>query len=204
MRFLVLFLSVLCFSMNCWAEFWESSLDFDADMCENGHSSRWANACVCDDPNEFSGKYCSEQMIRSCFSNADCPPDAFCLIRQEKGSCFPTQIRNKLETSKAIYVLSDALLSYLNADAFCSSLGKGYRPVSRSDFDCFSEGASCLDRGLFLQIQDLFGMLGFFWLDEKKGMGEAYYADLNDGTVYSTIKDSITSNQVLCVREKQG
>lgn len=203
MKFLALSLLILFFSNTCRSDLPIVSIDFYADMCENGHSSRWANACICDNPNEFSGKYCSERMIKKCLFNADCPSNSFCLMYQGKGACFPMQIRNKLETPKAIYVLSDALLSHLNADLFCQSLGNDFRPASRSDFECFYEGASCLDRELFLQIQDTFGTIGFFWLDGKERTNNAYYADLNDGTVYNIAKDNIKSNQVLCVREKK-
>ena len=177
--------------------------DFNTDLCANGHASTWAGACVCDYPNQFSGRYCSERPVSPCRADKSCPTGSYCLIHKNEGACFKTTSRGKLVIDHVSYVLSDALISYPNAAAFCSGLGNTYRPIQRKDFNCDGEGAACLDVRLMIKLQDVFGQRGFFWLDERPESADAYYADLNDGTVYYTQRDSFKFNQVLCVGEEQ-
>ncbi len=200
--FIKVFLSIaLIYSMECLAEF-NINPEFNAEKCVHGHASRWMNACICNNPNKFLGKYCQETVVPSCASNKDCPQNSFCFLYQGKGGCLKNKLRNVLETSQTFYALSDSLLSYFNAESFCDSLGVGFRPISRQDLHCQSEGASCLDKELMLHLQSVFGNRGFFWLDEKNKSKNAYYADLNDGTVYNISKGNIKSCQVLCIKEK--
>ncbi len=199
---ILFYIYTLICSINVWAEF---SIDhgFNPTLCKNGYASRWAGSCVCDIPNQWGGKYCSDPLLNECQSNLDCPQKSFCVWYQEKGRCLKNQVRNILDLPEAIYALSDGLISYQNAGAFCSSLGSNFRPIARKDFHCASQGASCLDKELILAMQGIFGMRGFFWLDAKVGTNEAYYADLNDGVVYSVAQDNIKSNQVLCIKDKK-
>jgi len=198
----IFYICILSYSINVLAKF-DVNPEFNANKCVHGHASRWVNACVCDRVDKFGGKYCSEPAVHTCSSNQECPENSFCFMYQGKGSCFKNQVRDVLETPQAFYVLSDSLLSYSNAEVFCSSLETSFRPITRKDFNCFSEGAACLDKKLILAIQDTFGVKGFFWLDNKAGTNSAYYADMNDGTVYNTIQENVKSNQVLCIREKK-
>ena len=45
-------------------------------------------------------------------------------------------------------------------------------------------------------------MKGFFWLDAKDDVN-AYYADINDGTVYETAKKNIKTIQALCIKKEK-
>ena len=170
--------------------------------CINGHASRWAGACICNNPALYFGQYCDEKPVKDCYSNKDCPSEHFCLLINNEGKCHKANATNRLKINSISFALSDSLISYDNAAPFCSALKGGYRPVSRKDFHCNGMGAACLDRNLTIKLQEQYGNLGFFWLEKTENSNNAYYADLNDGTIYYTNKDNFKFNQVLCIRRE--
>jgi hypothetical protein len=168
-----------------------SSDVFDADFCRNGHSSAWVGACICEKPTEYTGRYCDVQMTSVCHSNKDCPKDMFCSQVDNVSKCVPLLARGSVVVQKSQFVLSDMLLNHQSAEWFCSAYkGGGYRQATRADFLCADIGPLCLDTDVVIGLQEYFGMRGFFWLDAKDDVN-AYYADINDGTVYETAKKNI-------------
>ncbi len=174
----------------------------DTDFCQKGHGAPWVGACVCDNPTVYTGKYCDIRTTKSCGSNKECPRDAFCLQGSEKGACAPIKGMGPIIINNDSFVLSDMLLNYQSAERFCAQYENGYRPANRSDFMCMGIGPACLNAEQIIALQDAFGTRGFFWLDEKNDT-QAYYADINDGTVYETSKQNFKTMQALCVKKEQ-
>ena len=177
-----------------------SQQQFDADFCVNGHGSSWVNACVCSEPTQFTGIYCDNRLGPVCQKNQDCPNNQFCAIFANANKCAPLVVRHTVTDEKGTFALSDYLLNYDSAIQFCQSLGDGYRLATRADFDCQASGPACLALSRVLLLQETFTTRGFFWLDEKDEKN-AYYADFNDGTVYSCSKSNIKTTQALCIKE---
>ena len=174
---------------------------FDADFCRNGYPSTWGGACVCKNPTEYTGRYCDIYMKEICQKNSDCGTEYFCITDENIGKCAPLMARGAVTSEKGMFVLSDMVLNYQSAQSFCTGLGESYRSVVRSDFDCADIGPSCLEAQMIIELQEGFGTRGFFWLDAKDSLN-AYYADINDGTVYETRQDNFKTMQALCIKGK--
>jgi hypothetical protein len=91
--------------------------------------------------------------------------------------------------------LSGGITNWKEAKLFCTKIGDGFKLASRADFNCKQTGLGCLDNKLFLPIKEKYGNRGFFWLEETEDLKKAYYADLNDGTIYNTSKSNSTTDE---------
>jgi hypothetical protein len=174
--------------------------EFDGDFCQDGYAAPWVSACVCNNPIAYTGKYCDTPTTTSCKTNSECSKDAFCLTLDDSGKCAPVKERGPITINKNDFVLSDMLLNYQSAVRFCNALGGGYRQAERADFSCTDIGPLCLDINTVISLQEPLGTKGFFWLDSKDN-DIAYYADINDGTVYETSKQNIKTIQALCIKK---
>ena len=94
------------------------------------------------------------------------------------------------------------MLSHSEAVQFCQSLGKNWTLANRNIFSCAQTGINCLDINLFSHIKKQYSHRGFFWLEETSDNQNAYYADLNDGTVYHMNKLNSKTAQALCFFER--
>ena len=195
---------IFCF---CFLTFYSvtvlSSEAFDTDFCKNGYGAPWVGACVCDNPTVYTGRYCDVRTTGSCHSNKECPKDSFCLQSGETAVCALTTGQGPIVVNNVSFVLSDMLLNYQSAERFCSSYtGGGYRQATRADFGCSGIGPACLDTDTVITLQEHLGTRGFFWLDSKDETN-AYYADMNDATVYETSKQNFKTIQALCIKKVQ-
>lgn len=172
---------------------------FDADFCQNGYAAPWVGACICEESLTYAGRYCDMPTNEVCRQNKECSREHFCLQTEAKGMCVSIYGRGPLAINGMEFVLSDMLLNYKSAENFCASLGKKYRQATRKDFMCDDIGPGCLDTEKIIELQKMFGTIGFFWL-EAKDDNIAFYADINDGTVYETSKQNIKTLQALCVK----
>lgn len=197
----IFFIGLCCFSFNVLAH-QRTDTSFDPDLCQNGYGSTWVNACICDAPTTVSGKYCNIHITKQCEKNNKCGNDSFCLSINGVNMCAPNVARGTLEMDNTKYVLSDMLLNYESSEHFCKSLGNGYRQATRSDFGCANVGPGCLNTEKVIGLQEFFGLRGFFWLD-KKDTQNAYYADINDGTVYETSQNNLKTTQALCIKKEK-
>lgn len=175
----------------------------DTDFCKNGHGAPWIGACICDNPTVYTGRYCDVRTTGSCHSNKECSKDSFCLQSDGIGACTLTTGQGPIVINNVSFIISDMLLNYQSAERFCSSYtGGGYRQASRADFSCSDIGPACLDTDIVITLQEHLGTRGFFWLDSKDETN-AYYADMNDGTVYETSKQNFKTIQALCIKKEQ-
>lgn len=196
-----IFLSCCMITLNVYAvSFFNDK--FDGDFCRNGHAAPWVGACVCEKPIAYTGRYCDISIEQECLLNADCASEYFCLSQDEKKGCVPVKARGPVVVENIEFILSDMLLNYQSAIDFCKGLGAEYRQAIRSDFDCADIGPTCLDTRKIIVLQEIFGMKGFFWLDAKDE-ANAYYADINDGTVYETSRKNIKTMQALCIKKEK-
>lgn len=165
---------------------------FYQDMCQQGFSTTWTNACECYE--SFSGVFCDEAGETRCQTTSDCPENTYC----NAGYCYRLVHYSPIQTEKGELILSRSLMSYEEAQAFCERLSA--RLVTRSDFDCDGYGVGCLNMSVLRPVQETTHLRGFIWLDsldEKK----AYYTDLNDGTIYSADKQNRKYTQALCIQK---
>lgn len=177
------------------------SLDMlDTDFCKNGHGAPWIGACICDNPTIYTGRYCDIHTDGACSVNKNCKKGYFCVQSDTEGACASATKHTPIQINASEFVLSEMLLNYQSATNFCSALGKKYRQATRSDFMCDGIGPACLDTETIIALQDAFGSRGFFWLESKDKVA-AYYADINDGTVYETSKQNFKTLQALCIKK---
>ncbi len=175
----------------------------DTDFCQKGYGAPWVGACVCDNPTIYTGRYCDVRTTGSCQSNQECAQDSFYLQAEENGACAPIKTQGPVIINNASFIISDMLLNYQSAERFCSSYtGGGYRQATRADFSCSGIGPACLDTDTVMTLQEHLGTRGFFWLDSKDETN-AYYADMNDATVYETSKQNFKTIQALCIKKEQ-
>ena len=174
----------------------------DTDFCQKGYGTPWVGACVCENPILYTGRYCDIHTTNFCQSNQECAQDSFCLQAEENGACAPIKTQGPVIIDNGSFVMSDMLLNYQSAKRFCAQYKQGYRQASRADFMCTGIGPACLDAKQIIALQDNFGTRGFFWLDSKDETN-AYYADMNDGTVYETSKQNFKTIQALCIKKEQ-
>ncbi len=175
---------------------------YDPDLCYNGKAGTYMGACTCYNPQQVSGRYCSVLPSGKCADDNTCPKDEFCAVFPKANikNCFPLIGRGPAVSQDKSFILSDSLLTHANAVSFCQAIGEGYRLISRQDFKCTDTGIGCLDTEMLGILQETFGYKLFFWLDAKEDTDQAYYADLNDGTVYYTSKNNNATNQALCIK----
>jgi hypothetical protein len=159
---------------------------FDPDLCQNGYAGSWTGACICFD--DYHGKYCDKKKT---------------LNSQAKKTDLSSKSINYSSKNQSFQiVLSDEVLSHADAVQFCNSLGKQWTLAYRKNFNCSQTGVNCLDANLFGYIKQQYGHRGFFWLEETVDNQNAYYADLNDGTVYHMNKLNNKTAQALCFFER--
>lgn len=149
---------------------------FEPDLCLNGYAGSWTGACICFQKGAYPNRYCNPN-----FKQID--------------------IHQKVTIKDKTFVLSGGIVNWDEANKFCSQLKKGYKLATREDFNCKKTGIGCLDNKIFIPIKEKYGHRGFFWLEESENTEKAYYADLNDGTVYNTAKSNSSTMQALCVKE---
>lgn len=195
-------LGIMCFiSLNTFAVS-ASNNEFDGDFCKNGYAAPWVGACVCRNPMAYTGKYCDIPTKSDCKKNSECDKSDFCLTLDGAGKCTSVKERGSVTINNDIFVLSDMLLNYPSAVNFCKALGNEYRQATRADFSCADIGPLCLDTNMLITLQEHLGTSGFFWLDSKDD-AVAYYADINDGTVYETSRQNIKTTQALCIKKEK-
>ena len=188
------------------AHFTTDNTPYDPDLCVNGSAGTYTGACSCYEPSEFSGRYCSVSSSKTCLTNSDCETGYFCALfdTSETGSCLQLIARGPININGFSAILSDSILSQKNSSAFCQALGDGYQLATRLDFNCKNTGLNCLNTDMLSALQNKFGYKLFFWLERKEKTELAYYADLNDGTVYYTTPSNQKTNQALCLKKEQG
>lgn len=147
---------------------------FEPDLCQNGFAGSWTSGCVCQDKVNMPNRYC---------------------IKDFKGY----EVHSFVQIENKTFTLSGALLNWDNANSFCQSIG--FKLASRKDFNCASTGIGCVDNKIFLPIKSQYGNRGFFWLEDAETKENAYYADLNDGTIYNTKKTNNSTIAALCIKE---
>ena len=176
---------------------------YDSDQCSQGTAGRWTGACACYDAAKTAGRYCDQPVGGLCDTNSQCQADEFCFYPPKKiqGVChkisyYPPLVKGWWFWKKS-YVLSGELMNWPSAQSFCNAMDG--RIITREDFGCQAMGVSCLDLDLLALLKPAKG-IGFFWLDEDENKPDlAYYADFNDGIVYSFKKSSAAVTQALCV-----
>ncbi len=151
---------------------------FEPDLCQNGFAPSWGGACHCFN-NEYTGRYCDEKAEGQLSRSALKP----------------------VKTPAGTFILSASLLNYNQAVSFCSEIDSNFKPATRKDFSCNGTGIGCLNKETFILLKKQYGNRGFFWLDEVPNEDKAYYADLNDSTVYNTKKTNTATIQALCIRK---
>lgn len=178
---IILLLCICCFLIpsNILANTNIINKPFEPDLCQNGFAPSWGGACRCFEPNKYTGRYCDE-----------------------KTNGTPSkQILKPVQTKNGLFILSASLMNHNQTKDFCFSLGNGFRPATRADFFCNTNGIGCLNKDIFIPIKKQFGNRGFFWLEETESNDTAYYADLNDSTVYHTQKTNTATIQGLCIQK---
>lgn len=178
---------------------------YDPDLCLNGEGSTYMGACTCHNPKEVTGRYCTIATTGKCADDNTCPAGEFCAVfpKAHIKNCFPLIGRGPVFSQAKTFILSDSLLTHANAVSFCRSIGEGYRLASRKDFNCDDTGIGCLDTEILSALQEVFGYKLFFWLEAKENTTDAYYTDLNDGTVYYTSQENNATNQALCIQTEK-
>lgn len=173
---------------------------FEADKCDKGFAPSWAGGCACF--NEMgSGRYCKQLMSKKvCHTNQDCDKNSYCSLNFQTGICKPIEALKPVQTKKGTFILSAELLSKKSADNFCASLDSGYKSASRSDFNTNQTGIGKVDLEIFIPIKKAYTNRGFFWLESIEGEDNAYYADLNDGTIYHTNQNNKSTMQAMCIK----
>ena len=149
---------------------------FEPDLCLAGYAGSWTGACICNKKQEKPNRYCL-----SSFNKIEILP--------------------YIKVNDKTITLSSGITNWEEAKLFCTEIGDGFKLASRADFNCKQTGLGCLDNELFLPIKEKYGNRGFFWLEETEDLKKAYYADLNDGTIYNTSKSNSTTMQALCIKE---
>jgi len=197
---------LLVFTSFSWAKPKIYQTSYSPEQCVQGTSGRWTGACSCYDGKKTAGRYCDQPVGGLCDTNSQCQADEFCFYppKESSGIChkishYPVLTKGWLLWKKS-YLLSGELMNWQSTQSFCEAVGG--RNVTRADFGCDSMGVACLDLNLLVSIRAING-LGFFWLDGNEQQNDlAYYADFNDGIVYSFKKSSAAVTQALCVLGK--
>ncbi len=187
---------------------------FDCDDCVNGACGAWTNGCVCwRDQLNWSGKSCDEPPLGLCAQNADCPAETYCNIDKNAQSCMPDTTQGAcfarthyapFEVRKKIFVIARPMMNYFSAQNFCAALGAGWTTVSRQDLECDGIGVGCIPLDYIRAFQKKTGVRGFLWLKDTTSNCQAMYVDVNDGAVYITQMNAVSTGQALCIYKEMA